>query len=1067
MGWITAAGRAVREAFAWLGHAMAGPAAHTFDSTPRPIADVLADLNSLSGRRVSRELALSVPAVLRARNEACSVATLPLVLQRGLDRVDHPLFRQIDPDRPNVITLTNTIEDLIFEGEAWWQKTSLDFDNYPLSARWVPVWKVSVEPPKGETPPPGQWVYVEGKRVPANQMIRFESPNPGVLVACSRSIRKAVLLDQLAATYADNPRPLDYFTDTDDPNIEPFADDEIGPFLAKWKADVRRSSTAWMPSKVKRVDVNAPSLADLQLVELQKQATIEIANGLGVDAEDLGVSTTSRTYFNAQDRRISKINEGRRPIMRAITDRLSMGDITRRGYGVVFDLAEYLEADPTTQAGYWRALLDMGVTDAAEIRTWAKLPGRPPAAAPAPAPSPALGAGRPPIRLGDITPQDQLPRGRQFSDDRAGWTFAAAEFAAPPAAPAVDSAKRTISGLALPYNQIGRKYGIGYRFLPGSIEYDEHVKHFKDHMSPVGMMTRATDSPEGLSVDLSVLGGVDGSPQKLERDQLLFDAQEGLYNGLSVGVDFELTDVEGNPKDATWNDDDQVWDVHRATLREVSSTSMPVMTNARVTSVAASLTGGSPMHCQHCGGQHAPNIACSTYRSQVAAAQAARGFSDPPPPPAPPGPPGDPTPGTPTGPTPGPGHPPPPDGWAAHFNQLPLERQLALMQAAGQLPTVQNAVATQLAQTVNLPAFAMSAQVAEPAPYRIDRRGNLLKGTHDFSADLFAGWHVGGGDQAARDRAQEFVKQSFADGSAILSAAQSESERLRFAVTSGNVAALNPNRNRPDLFVDQMEYTYPLWEAIDKGSLQDITPFVVPKFNTATGLVANHTEGTEPTPGAVTATSQTITPSATSGKVEYTREAWEQGGNPQASGLIWRFMTRAYYEALEAAAAAFFAAQAASIADITITTAAVDAALDQSLAAGIIPLNYVRGGNRFRKAFTQIDLFKAMALAKDSGGRRLYPELGPQNAVGTTDAGYRAIRAHGVDWLPAWALAATGTVAASSWLFDPDGVAGWATPPQRIDIVWRVAWVDIGIWGYKATALLDANKAREVSYDPV
>lgn len=1020
---------------------MAGGAGYAFDSTPKPIAELLADLNTMSDRRVSRDVALSVPAVLRGRNEVCSVATLPLVLRRGLDAVDHPLFRQIDPDVPNVITMTRTLEDLIFEGTAWWQKTSLDFDNYPLSARHVPVGKVSVDPPRpNDTVPPGQWVWVDGKRVPMSEMIRFDSPNPPLLTAMARTVRRAVLLDRLASTYADNPRPLDYFTDTDDPSITPFTDEEIGPFLARWRSEVRRSSTAWMPSKVKRVDVNAPSLADLQLAELQKQVTIEIANGLGVDPEDLGVSTTSRTYFNAQDRRISKINEGRRPIMRAVTDRLSMGDITRRGYGVVFDLSEYLEADPTTQAGYWEALQRMGVTDAEEIRTWAKLPGKPPRAVAAPPAAPALEAGRPPIRVGDITP-------RQF-DSQAGHTFAAVDFAADVEPPKTDAAKRTISGLALPYNVIGRKFGIAYRFLPGSLEYDAHVKHFKDHVTPVGAMVGSTDGKDGFHAELSVLSGVDGSPEKTLRDQLLYDAENGLYNGLSVGVDFELFDRDGNPVDATWNDDDQVWDVHRATLREVSSTPMPVMNDARVTKVAASLTGGHDMNCPHCGHRHAAGIACATYAASLRQAQAATGFASPqgPAQPAP-----QPTPG-PTNPAPQPGGEAPPTSGDQPMNVAQFS---AWAQANGltMIPTA--------AQVVNAnPQF--SAQVSEPAPYRFDRNHNLRPGSHDFSSDLFAGWSKG--DQAARDRAQSFLAQAFSDGSALASATAADET---FAVTSGNVAALNPNRNRPDLYVDQMEYTYPLWEAINKGTLEDLTPFVVPKFNTSSGLVANHTEGTEPTPGAFTATSQTITPGAVSGKIEYTREAFDQGGNPQASGLIWRQMVRAYFEALEARAQAFFVAQAASITDLTITTAAVDAALDQAVADIIIPLNFIRGGNRFRRAFTQIDLFKALAKAKDSAGRRLYPELGPQNAMGTTDSGYRAIQAHGVTWLPAWATAATGTVAASSWMFDPDGVAGWATAPRQINLEWRVAWVDIGIWGYAATALLDANKVREVIYDPV
>jgi hypothetical protein len=1021
---------------------MTGGPGYLFDSTPKPIAELLADLNTLSDRRVSRDVAVSVPAVLRGRNEVCSIATLPLLLRRGIDPVDHPLFRQIDPDVPNVITMTRTIEDLIFEGAAWWQKTSLDFDGYPLSARYVPVGKVSVDPPRPkDVQPPGRWVWVDGVRTPMSEMIKFDSPNPALLTAMARTVRRAVLLDKLAATYADNPRPLDYFTDTDDPSITPFTDEEIGPFLARWRSEVRRSSTAWMPSKVRRVDVNTPSLADLQLAELQKQVTIEIANALGVDPEDLGVSTTSRTYFNATDRRISKINEGRRPIMKAITDRLTMGDVTRRGYAVVFDLAEYLEADPASQAVYWEALQRMGVVDAGWIRTQAKIPGPPPRAVAAPAAAPALEAGRPAIRVGDITP-------RQFAGE-SGFTFSVVDFAGDVEPPTTDTAKRTISGLALPYNVIGRKYGIAYRFLPGSLEYDAHVKHFKDHVTPVGAMTGSTDGSAGFSVELSVLSGVDGSREKKERDQLLFDAEHGLYNGLSVGVDFELFDRDGNPVDATWNDDDQVWDVHRATLREVSSTPMPVMNDARVTSVAASLTGGHDMNCPHCGHRHAAGIACATYAASLRQAQAAAGFAQPQPAPMP-------TPGQPQ-PQPAPQDPQPP---ATGYGPMDVTQFAAWAQANG-MQLIPNAA--QVAQTVNAnPQF--SAQVIEPAPYRFDRKGNLRKGSHDFSTDLFEGWK--NGDLAARDRAQSWVEQAFADGSA-LAALTIQKAQQEFAVTSGNVAALNPNRNRPDLYVDQMDYTYPLWEAINKGTLEDITPFVVPKFNTSSGLVAAHVEGTEPTPGAFTATAQTITPTAVSGKIEYTREAFDQGGNPQASGLIWTQMTRAYYEALEAGAQAFFVAQAASITDITITTAAVDAALDQAVADGIIPLNFIRGGNRFRKAFTQIDLFKALAKAKDTAGRRLYPELGPQNAVGTTDAGYRAIQAHGVTWLPAWATAATGSVAASSWLFDPDGVAGWATAPQKIDITWRVAWVDIGLFGYKATALLDANKVREVVYDPV
>jgi hypothetical protein len=225
--------------------------------------------------------------------------------------------------------------------------------------------------------------------------------------------------------------------------------------------------------------------------------------------------------------------------------------------------------------------------------------------------------------------------------------------------------------------------------------------------------------------------------------------------------------------------------------------------------------------------------------------------------------------------------------------------------------------------------------------------------------------------------------------------------------------------------------------------------------------------GTEPTPGAFTATSQTITPSALSGKVEMTREVFDQGGNPQASGLIWRQMVRGWYEGLEAAVQAFLVAQSASIPDITLGVAVTDSAMDQSIASAVTALQYIRGGDRFSKVFTQIDLYQKLAKAVDTSGRPLYPSFGAMNAAGLADPSYNYLNVRGKTFVPAWATAATGTVLASSWMFDPDVVCLWASTPQRIDMQWRVAWVDIGIWGYKALGITDFTRTRELTYDPV
>jgi hypothetical protein len=284
-------------------------------------------------------------------------------------------------------------------------------------------------------------------------------------------------------------------------------------------------------------------------------------------------------------------------------------------------------------------------------------------------------------------------------------------------------------------------------------------------------------------------------------------------------------------------------------------------------------------------------------------------------------------------------------------------------------------------------------------------------------------------------------------------------------VSAADAATLNPSQGRPDLYVDQQEFEYPIWNAINKGTIDNATPFILPKFSSSSGLVAAHSEGTEPTPGTFVATSQTITPSAVSGKVKISRIAWDQGGNPQLSGLIWTQMVRGWFEALEAASVAML--DALTPTGITITALAADAALEASLTSQLAPLQFVRGGFRMRDFFVQVDLYKALIAAKDTAGRKLFPVIGAQNATGTTGEFFSAVMVAGLIGRPAWALAATGAVPASSYLFDRADVSGWASAPQRLTFEnIEVDSIHVGIWGYKALACTDVTGVREIIFDP-
>ncbi|WP_203706660.1 HK97 family phage prohead protease, partial [Asanoa iriomotensis] len=111
--------------------------------------------------------------------------------------------------------------------------------------------------------------------------------------------------------------------------------------------------------------------------------------------------------------------------------------------------------------------------------------------------------------------------------------------AVPVAGFAVDSAARTIEGIAMPYGQTANKYGIQFRFAPGSIKWGDvnRVKLLRDHdiAKPVGKALTLTDTAEGLSVRFRVARGPAG-------DEALQLAEDGVLDGLSVGVDFGETD---------------------------------------------------------------------------------------------------------------------------------------------------------------------------------------------------------------------------------------------------------------------------------------------------------------------------------------------------------------------------------------------------------------------------------------------------------------------------------------------------------------------------------------------
>jgi phage head maturation protease len=1030
-----------------------------FDSAPRPIVEMFAEMLRSAGTTATRSEALSVPAVRRGRNMLCAIATMPLE-QLAPDNTVTPsaLLRQLDPDVPNVVTLAQTVEDLLFEGIAWWEVTAKDFAEFPTAVRRLDPLKVSLTPPKGQyrSPAPlpsdrdprGAVVWVDGVAVGADRIIRFDSPNPAVLHHAGREIRRAILFDNTAGMYAENPTPLDYFSPAD--GADPASDDDIKEILSGWKAARKRRSTGYVPASLRYNSVDAPNPQQLQLAELGKQATLDIANSIGIDPEDLGLSTTSRTYSNDVDRRRNKLNEVLAPYMRAVTDRLSMGDVTRRGYTVRFNTVEYLMPNPGERWAIYSTTRGAAVISDDEVRQAEGMAPMEDQEAPAEQ-APVAPSEAEPAEEATVTPIDaaRQPAYRFDGAETFDLDLPVVEFS-------VDAENRIIEGLTLPYGKVGMKGGVKFRFDRGALQWNldnpGRVKLvFPGHNDAVGKAIQLKDTPRGMLARFKVGRGAEG-------DRALESADDGVHDGFSVGVDFNpAVDTVVDPKDKS------VMLVRRADLRHVALTAEPVFDDARVTRVAASRTEGEAV---------ADEDTTTTVEPPAA--------PDPDAAPAAPV-----VPATPEPPTAGlqlsretlaavlavPGayeaitHQPAPEAPAAAASLNLSVEQIGQLMELGRANAAVGAVPAAPADverpTVVDPTRSLNLAVtSEELPYRFDRGGRFATADHEFSTDVVdmikRGDHDGSSSEAGK-RVMAFIRAKFS------------------TVAVGDVNELNPDIQRPDMYVDQRDFRYPLWESIQKGPPPNgVQPFVFPKFSSASGLVGAHTEGVEPTGGTFVTTSQTVTPTALSGKASLTREIWDTGGNPAVSTLIWNQMVRGYREARESAAATFLNTLTAAT-DINLGVAVFDSDLVAAWDTAVADLQFVRGYD-FEMFAVEQRLYRAFVDATDSDGRKLVPQITPTNANGQAERRFTQLDLAGVTGVPAWALTATPGAANNSWLFDPMTVHGWATEPQRLDLLGSggtaagadykpVAFVDIGIWGYSAFANSDIGGVRQVIFD--
>ena len=319
----------------------------------------------------TREQAMSVPSVARARNIICStIGSLPL------ETYNHFTKEHLDPNRvimqPDPRIAGSAIyawiaEDLLFHGVAYgqvldayaasdnsrvraWTRVAPDRVTYNLNANQTEITSY----------------MVDGMHVPASgimSLIVFSGLDEGVLNRAGRTIRAAQELEKAAELYAKEPVPT-MVLKSNGTNLAP---ERITKLLESWKVARNTRATAFL-----NADVELTALGfdpqKLQLNEARQYLATELARAVGIPASFLSAELTSQTYSTTVMERKALIDFSLRNIVTPIEQRLSMADFVPNGVEVRFDIDDFLRGSALERAQVYEILNRIGAMSVEQIQ---------------------------------------------------------------------------------------------------------------------------------------------------------------------------------------------------------------------------------------------------------------------------------------------------------------------------------------------------------------------------------------------------------------------------------------------------------------------------------------------------------------------------------------------------------------------------------------------------------------------------------------------------------------------------------------------------------------------------
>ena len=337
---------------------------------------------------VNRETAMTIPTFLACRNILAHTVAQISVHRYSGDRL-LPLgllLSQPDP-APGASwssQIEKTVEDIVLYGRAFWLilatdgiKTETNPDGMPVRARHIRADQVEVIRSDNLAQyDPIDGYRVNGEYVEPDAIIYFDSGTEGVLKHGSRTLAAALELENAARRFSMVEMPIGILRN--DGSGHELGPDEARDLVESFSQARRSRSIAYLQGGLnyERVSLNP---GELQLQEARAHMATEIARLFGVPvnlvfASPTGNTASSVSYSNLSQDLAALVQTAAAWIINTIEETLSRPTITPRGQRVAFDVQAWLRSDPIASRDYVIALLEAGVIDQAEARSYLAIP---------------------------------------------------------------------------------------------------------------------------------------------------------------------------------------------------------------------------------------------------------------------------------------------------------------------------------------------------------------------------------------------------------------------------------------------------------------------------------------------------------------------------------------------------------------------------------------------------------------------------------------------------------------------------------------------------------------------